>query len=115
MKTTLEDGEVAYFNDTPWLVTNKRICSPMGMVLLADVRSVEVLVDADTSPWSIVKMFLGKPFRLTLNLHCESGVRTLYTISRSPYANSADSKDFLDDCAKVHDVKRAIGNALAAR
>ena len=45
MENKLENGELAYFNDAPWLVTNKRICSPAGVFRLSDVRSAELVVN----------------------------------------------------------------------
>jgi hypothetical protein len=37
METNLDEGEVVFYNNFPWLVTNKRICSPSGIYQLSDV------------------------------------------------------------------------------
>ena len=43
METKLENGEVAFLDDAPWLVTNKRICSPAGVFRVSEVRSAEII------------------------------------------------------------------------
>jgi hypothetical protein len=162
METKLENGETAFFDDAPWLVTNKRICSPAGVFRLSEVRSAEVVINENTinssvwidkigwicalagvmggciysdkhnvqygfdqflvgvlfvGPGLLVVLLVKKltSLKVSLNLHCTSGIHTLISRSVKVYKEDKANKDaFEKECAKMGEVKRAIGDALAA-
>jgi len=58
MEAKIDDGEIDFLNDPPWLITNKRICYPHGVIRLSDVQGVEVIsakekksINADRTPY----------------------------------------------------------------
>lgn len=59
METKLDNGEVGFFDEAPWLVTNTRISWPNGVIRLSDVRSVEIVKKDKGMPLKIIGGILG--------------------------------------------------------
>lgn len=58
METKHENGEVVFFNEAPWLITNTRICWPNGVIRISDMRGVEMVSQDKGLPVRIVGFIL---------------------------------------------------------